>query len=187
MAASHSPSRRSIRRAPTRKAHQWQHPTSKPAIPHLDARLHKRPLETHISGMTAHQNQLSPSRRSIPRGTVRSFTNKSDSLKAVPACGRSSMRISTQRCEIKRLQDVFAVAVCMGLAILFRNAIRSKRLSIRQSDAAQTSMQDVVKIVDCDSPCKRSISQAPAQETHQWPRSKSKPTIAHVDALFCLQ
>ena len=79
---SHPPSRGSIRRAPTRDAHQWQHTASKSAIPHLDARFHKRPLETHISGMTAHQNQLSPSRRSIPRATIRSFTNRSDSWKA---------------------------------------------------------------------------------------------------------
>ena len=64
---SHSPSRRSIPQAPTQDAHQWHDSTSKPAIPHLDARFHKCPLETHISGgMTAHQNQPFPSRRSIP-------------------------------------------------------------------------------------------------------------------------
>ena len=189
LAASHSPSRRSIRRAPTRDAHQWQHTTSKPAIPHLDARFHIRPLETQISGMTAHpkpaiphldarfhkhpletnisgstphQNQPlpiytldftsrstrtslaashSPSRRSIRRAPTRDAHQwqhttskpaiphlepsdrsriKRDSLKAVPAFGQSSMRISTQRCEIKRLQGVIAVVVCMGLAILFR-------------------------------------------------------------------
>ena len=121
LAASHSPSRHSIRRAPTRDAHQWQHTTSKPAIPHLDARFHIRPLETHIGGMTAHPKpailhldarfHVEPSDRS---------RIKRDSLKAVPAFGQSSMRISTQRCEIKRLQGVIAVVVCMGLAILFR-------------------------------------------------------------------
>ena len=109
---SHSPCRLSISQAPTQACHDFngkgrayehvhvyarfqKHPLetnisgstppqniSKPAIPHLDARFHKRPLETHISGMTAHQNQLSPSRRSIPRGTIRSFTNGSDCLKA---------------------------------------------------------------------------------------------------------
>ena len=34
---SHSPCRRSIPQAPTRDEHQWQHTTSKPAIPHLDS------------------------------------------------------------------------------------------------------------------------------------------------------
>ena len=86
--------------------------TSKPAIPYLDARFHKRPLETHISGMTAHQNQWqhasiqpshSPSGRSIPRGTIGSFTNIEVIVwKRFPECGRSSMRSSNQRCEIKR-------------------------------------------------------------------------------------
>ena len=42
---SHSPFKRSIPEAPTRGS--TPHPT--PAIPHLAARFHKRPLETQIS------------------------------------------------------------------------------------------------------------------------------------------
>ena len=61
---SHSQSRRSIPQMPNGDAHQWRHNTSKPAIPNLDARFHKCPMETHISGSTPHQNQ---SRRSIPQ------------------------------------------------------------------------------------------------------------------------
>ena len=67
---SHSPSRCSIPQAPTGDARQWQHTTSKPTVPHLenlDARFHKCPLETHISGSTPHQNQPDPSRHSIPQ------------------------------------------------------------------------------------------------------------------------
>ena len=56
----HSPTRRSIPQLPTGDARQWQHTTSKPAIPHLDARFHKPPLETHVTGSTPHQNQPFP-------------------------------------------------------------------------------------------------------------------------------
>ena len=116
IATSHSPSRRSIPQAPTRDAHQWQHTTSKPAIPHLDARFHKHPLETNISGMTAHQNQLSPSRRSIRRGTIRSFTNRSDSVKAgsrvwtlIDAYFHPTMRDKATTCRSECLKAVSQV------------------------------------------------------------------------------
>ena len=56
----HSTSRRSIPQAPTRDERQWQHTTSKPAIPQLDARFHKCPLQTHVSGSTPHQHQPFP-------------------------------------------------------------------------------------------------------------------------------
>ena len=57
---SHSPSRRSMPQAPSGDARQSQQTTSKPAIPHLDARFHKHPLETNVSGSTPHQNQPFP-------------------------------------------------------------------------------------------------------------------------------
>ena len=83
---------------------QWQHTTSKPAIPQLDARFHKCPLQTHVSGMTD-----STSKAAIPHLDARFHVEPSDRsqievvvCKRFPACGRSSMGISTQRCEIKR-------------------------------------------------------------------------------------
>ena len=77
---SHSPSRRSIPQAPTRDEHQRQHTTSKPAIPHLDARFHKYPLETNISGRPHHiKTSHSPSRRSIPQAPSRDARQWHDS------------------------------------------------------------------------------------------------------------
>ena len=48
-----SPCRHSIPRAHARDTHQWQHNTSKPAIPHVDARFRKNLRQKHISGITA--------------------------------------------------------------------------------------------------------------------------------------
>ena len=50
---SHSPSKRSIPQAQTRDAHQWQHNTPKPAIPHLDARFHKYMLNVLVEASKA--------------------------------------------------------------------------------------------------------------------------------------
>ena len=126
---SRSPSRRSIPQVPTRDEHQWQHTASTPAIPHLDTRFDELPLETHISGSTPHENQPFPiymldftsalSRRtsvawqhiktSFPQLNARFHGEPSDRSQIevivrnrVAECGRSSMRSSTQRCEIKR-------------------------------------------------------------------------------------
>ena len=110
---SQSPSRRSIRRAPTPDEHRWQHDTTtKPAVPHLDARFHKYPLETNISGSTPHQHQPSP------------------------------------------------------IWTLDSTSTHSRRTSVA-AHHMKTS----------HSPSRRSISQAPSRDAHQWHDSTSKPAF----------
>ena len=72
IATSHSPSRRWIPQAPTRNEHQWQHTTSKSAIPPFRCSIPQAPTrDAHQWQRTQIKTSHSPSRRSIPQAPTR--------------------------------------------------------------------------------------------------------------------
>ena len=56
--ASRSPCRRSISKAPAHDIRQGQHSTSKPAIPHVDARFYIHSVEAHTTKVITHNITL---------------------------------------------------------------------------------------------------------------------------------
>ena len=136
---SHSSSRRSIPQVPNGDAHQWQHTTSKPASPYVDARFHKCPLETHVTESTPHQNQPFPISTgpdflaSLPPMTAATHKNKG----RLPHVGVRFHKVTlhTKHASCDRSSGLYGAGntfpQCDAARTSMQNVIRSKRLLIR--------------------------------------------------------
>ena len=184
---SHSPTRRSIPQLPTGDARQWQHTTSKPAIPHLDARFHKSPLETHVTGSTPHLNQP------LPIYTL-DFTSRSTrtSVAASHSPSRRSIRRAPTR-DAHQWQHTTSKPAIPHLDARFHKHPLETNISGSTPHQNQpfpiytlefTSRSTRTSLAASHSPSRRSIRRAPTRDAHQWQYTTSKPAIPHLDARF---